>query len=159
MSTDSTATLTAVGAHRHERDRTSPEIVKLWTAFVVLGAALFANQYVTLSKMKALLLERARGEPVALLGDRILGILAEWRTFMAADDFLIVAVIVGAAAYIVRAELRRGAVTALLLQADASPRVLLALLGLVTLVITRPYLNPGDVFMGDAETHMLRSWM
>ena len=161
MRTDNTAALPAVGAQRRssERERSSPETVRLWTAFVALGVALFANQYVTLSKMKALLLDRARGEPVAMLGDRILGLIADWRSFMAADDFLIVAVIVGAAVYIVAAEVRRGTVTALLQQADASPRALFALLGLTSLVVTRAYLGRGEVFMGDAETHMLRSWM
>src|SRR5262249_9207901 len=152
MSTDSTATLPAVGTHPGER--TSSDLVRLWTALVALGAALFANQYVTLSKAKALLLLHARGQPVETLGDRILGLLGEWRRFTAADDFAILAIILIAIGYIVLAEVRRGTVTTLLQRADASPRVLYALLGLVSLVITRAYLARGEVFMGDSETHM-----
>src|SRR5581483_11890548 len=52
-----------------------------------------------------------------------------------------------------------GAVTALLYRADDSRRVLFGFLGLATVIAARGYLTPGQVFMGDAETHMLRSWM
>ena len=157
MSTESTATL--AGRDARNRERSSPHIVRLWMALATLSVALFANQYVTLPKLKALLLSRARGEPVAGLGDKVWGLLLEWRAFMAVGDFVILAAVLLATGYIVMTEVRRGTFTTLLHRADASPRVLFAFLGLVALVITRSYLSPGQVFMGDAETHMLRSWM
>jgi 6-pyruvoyl-tetrahydropterin synthase related domain len=139
-------------------DRTTRDVA-LWTAFGLLAAALFANQYVTLPKLKAALLSRVRGMPVDALSTRIWSVEADWRAYMARADFAILAVLLVAAGYIVMAEVRRGAVTTLLRRAETSPRLLYALLGLTTLAITRAYLGAGQVFMGDAETHMLRGWM
>ena len=140
--------------------RPQDPLFSLWIAMAVMGAGLFANQYVTLRKLKTLLLNRAPGEPVATMGAKVWDLIAtSWPVFLTPADLLISAAVVVPLAYIAYAEWTRGSVTELLYRAERSPRVLFSLLTLVTLMITRGYLNPGQVFMGDAETHMLRAWM
>src|SRR5581483_9552848 len=136
------------------------EQIRLWIAFLALGAALIVQQFVTIGKVKRALLERAPLDPVNDLGHKAWTLmLASWRSFTSPADLAIAAVILLSAAYVVWAEVRHGAVTALLYRADDSRRVLFGFLGLATVIAARGYLTPGQVFMGDAETHMLRSWM
>src|SRR4051812_40373808 len=133
---------------------------RLWFAFALLGAGLFVQQVVTLGKIKRVLLARAPGEPVTTLAQKATHLLLEsWQAFVTPADVAIALVVVAAAAYVVWAEVKHGAWTALLAQADSSNRVLFGFLGLATVIIARCYLTPGQVFMGDAETHLLRSWM
>jgi hypothetical protein len=133
---------------------------RLWLAFVVLGAGLFLQQFVTLEKVKRVLLTRAPGDPVNVLGQKAGRLLLEsWRTYTTPADLTIAAVIVFACAYAVWAEVKHGTFSALLHRADTSNRLLLSFLALTAVIVTRSYLTPGQVFMGDAETHMLRSWM
>lgn len=134
--------------------------LRLWVALTVLAASLVAQQFVTLEKVKRALLERAPSDPVDALGQKAWSILlASWRSFATPADLAIAAAIVGALAYIAWAEFTRGTLTELLARAEHSPRVLVGVLGLTTMVAARCYLTPGQVFMGDSETHMLRSWM
>jgi hypothetical protein len=141
-------------------DRAAQQQYRLWIAFVFLGAGLFAQQFVTLAKIKGILLDRAPNDPVNTLGQKALAItLKSWRAFTTPADLAIAAVIVAAIVYVAWTEVKHGTFTALLQQADRSNRVMLSFLALATVVITRCYLTPGQVFMGDSETHMLRSWM
>jgi hypothetical protein len=56
-------------------------------------------------------------------------------------------------------EWARQSLTALFQKVEASEAIRLAFLGYIAVVATRYYLNPGQVFMGDTETHTLRSAM
>jgi len=133
---------------------------RLWTALLILGAALFAHQLVTLAKLKNLLLERAPNDSVNALGQQAVSVtLRSWRSFTTPTDLVIAGVILLTLGYVVWTETKHGAFTALLHRADSSNRVLFGFLTLATVVVARCYLTPGRVFMGDAETHMLRSWM
>jgi hypothetical protein len=150
------ATAFGTGDRPHE----SRQQRRLWLAFVVLGAALFLQQFVTLEKVKRLLLTMAPGDPVNVLGQKAARlVLASWRVYTAPADLAIAAVICLAGAYVVWAEVKSGTFSALLHRADSSERLTLSILALTAVVVTRSYLTPGQVFMGDAETHMLRSWM
>ena len=141
------------------RDTTSSD-TRLWAAFLLLGAGLYANQYFTLSKLKSLLLTRGPGDPVATLGQKVWQLLMDsWHVLLTPIDLTIAAAIVLSVVYVVWGEVKHGTCTALLQRAERSKHALLGLLMLASVVITRGYLSPGQVFMGDAETHMLRSWM
>ena len=132
----------------------------VWFALLVLGGALFLQQFVTLGKIKRALLERAPGDPVNTLSQKVGRLVLEsWRAYTTPADLAIAAVILVAVGYLVWAEVKRGAFTTLLDRADSSNRVLFGFLALATAISTRCYLSPGQVFMGDSETHMLRSWM
>ena len=143
-----------------ERTDDVHRFTRLWSALVVLGTGLFVQQFETLAKIKRVVLSRAPGDPVNDLGQKAGRLVLEsWRVFTTPTDVAIAAVIVGAAGYVVWSEVKHGTVTALLQRAAGSNRLLAAFLMLVALIVTRSYLTPGQVFMGDAETHMLRSWM
>jgi hypothetical protein len=152
------ATLTSVGVSTPTR--AAAEERRLWIAFAVLGVGLYANQYLTLRKLKALLLTRAPGDPVATLADKAWALLLDsWRVLLTPADVAVTATVLAAIGYVVWAEVRKGACSALLERADRSRHVLFGFLALASLIITRGYLTPGQVFMGDSETQMLRSWM
>jgi 6-pyruvoyl-tetrahydropterin synthase related domain len=156
--TDTTTTFDRADTSLTQRWR--DPVFRVWIAVFVLGTGLFANQYVTLRKLKTLLLERAPGDPVAALAQKVWQLVADvWQTFLTPADLAITAAIVLPLAYIVYAEVTRGTMTELLHRAERSPRLLLTILTVGTLVVTRTYMTPGRVFMGDSETHMLRSWM
>ena len=148
----------AFGADRQSGDQ--QRLLRLWIAFVLLAAGLFAQQFVTLGKFKQLVLSLAPDDPVNVLGGKV-GQLAitSWRTFVTPADLTITAVIVLTIGYVVWSEWSQGTFTALLDRADRSSGIRFAFLGLATLVAARCYLTPGQVFMGDSETHLLRSWM
>ena len=153
------ATLPEAGAAAPDRT-TAPGATPVWIALVTLAAALFASQYVTLAKLKVLLLTRAPTDPVIALSARASTIVLEsWRALLNPADLAIVGTILAASGYLVVSEMRRGAFTAVLHQAERSPRVLFAFLTLAAVVVTRTYVTPGEVFMGDTDTHLLRSWM
>jgi 6-pyruvoyl-tetrahydropterin synthase related domain len=142
------------------RDDHARRQFRLWTALGVLGAGLFTQQFTTLSKIKQVLLERAPNETVNALGQQaVSAVLRSWRVFASPADLALAVIILLAGAYIVWSEIKHGTCTALLHQAERSNRVLFSFLTVATIVITRCYLTPGQVFMGDSETHMLRSWM
>lgn len=133
---------------------------RLWIALALLGAGLYAQQFVTLAKLKRALLERAPGEPVNSLAAKAWSVLLQsWSIFTSPADLAIALVIVAAVGYLIWSEVKAHTFTALLDRADTSNRVLYGFLALSTVVITRCYLTRGQVFMGDAETHLLRSWM
>ncbi len=149
------ATLGVTDRRDHAREER-----RLWGALVVLGTALYANQYVTLGKLKTLLLSRAPADPVATLGQKAWQVLLDsWHVLLTPADVAITAALLLSAGYVVWAEATQGTCTAVLRRAEGSRRVMIGLLGLASVIITRCYLAPGQVFMGDAETHMLRSWM
>ena len=134
--------------------------VRLWWAFAILGAALFANQWVTLRALKAAIIASAPNAPVASLGrDASQVLLSSWHTIFGPADVLIAGVIIAALGYVVTVERRHAAMTELLWRAERSNGVLWAVLSVTTLAIARLYVAPGQVFMGDTETHLLRSWM
>ena len=133
---------------------------RLWCALGVLAAALLANQLVTMRAIKAAILASAPNAPVTSLGQNAWHVLlTSWRAVLGPLDFAIVLVVAGALVYVVQAERRHAAATDLLWRAERSNAVLFGLLSLLTLTIARLYIAPGQVFMGDAETHMLRAWM
>src|SRR5688572_529670 len=85
------------------------DLARLWFALLLFGAGLFANQYVTLRKLKTLLLNRAPGDPVATLGQKVWGLIAEsWTSFLTPADLTIAAAVVLPLAYIVYVEVTRG---------------------------------------------------
>lgn len=156
----STGVATLTSLHSDHGSSETREQIRLWIALFLLGAALFVQQFVTLAKVKRVLLSRAPGDPVNTLGQKAMALtLQSWRAFTTPADLAIAAVILFAAGYVVWAEIKHGTFTALLHRADSSSRVLFGFLMLTTVVAARGYLTPGQVFMGDSETHMLRSWM
>jgi hypothetical protein len=153
-----TATMSAFTTSRGDQETRAQ--VRVWIAFALLGAGLYAQQFVTLGKLKRALLERAPGDPVNSLAGKAWGVLLHsWSIFTSPADLLITAVIVGAVGYLLWSEITDHTLTDLFDRADTSNRVLYGFLALATVVITRCYWTRGQVFMGDAETHMLRSWM
>lgn len=153
-------TFAAAAFTGNERADDVQRLTRLWGALVILGAGLFAQQFETLAKIKRLVLSRAPGDPVNDLGRKAGRLVLEsWRVFTTPLDLAIAAVVVGAAGYVVWTEWRYGTFTALLQRAATSNRIALGFLMLFAVIATRSYLTPGQVFMGDAETHMLRSWM
>lgn len=131
-----------------------------WTALLLLGICLLANQYLTLPRLKRFVLSQTAGDSMDSIQKRALDlILDNWTEVITPIDVAIGVAILIVIAYLVYTELARGALTAILRRAETSRSILLLLLGFASLVITRYYLNPGQVFMGDTETHTLRSWM
>ena len=131
-----------------------------WIALVMFGIALYANQFVTLRRVKAVLLSGDRGEAISSMGSRAWDLVTtDPFALFSLADMAIGGAMVLALGYVALAEIRHGAATRLLTRAQRSDAVAYGLLALCAVVIARPYLNPGQVFMGDAETHLLRSWM
>jgi hypothetical protein len=142
----------SIGGPRHVR--------RLWWALGTLAAALFASEFVTVRALKAAILASAPNDSVASLGQNAWHVLrTSWHTIVGPADFAIALVIGAALLYIVHAERRHAAATDLLWRAERSNAAFFGLLSLLTLTIARLYFSPGQVFMGDTETHLLRSWM
>jgi 6-pyruvoyl-tetrahydropterin synthase related domain len=132
----------------------------VWILLVALAVALFINQYVTLRRLKEFILQQAVGKsmPNMVAGAPKL-ILSRWSEIFSVTDFLIGGALVFVLGGLVYAEWTRGSLTTLLKRVDESRLVRFAFLAYTALVATRYYLNPGQVFMGDAETHTIRAAM
>ena len=136
------------------------KVVFVWLALVVLGALLFANQYITLPKAKAFVLSETIGASMNSTQNSAVGlVLDNWSTIFSLEDAIIGLAIFFVLGALFVFELRYRAITGFLDRAEQSTPFMLTALGLLSLMATRAYLSPGQVFMGDAETHMLRSWM
>jgi hypothetical protein len=135
-------------------------VLRLWVALGTLALALLANMFVTVRAVKAAILASAPNAPVASLGQNAWRVLlGSWQTVFGPADLAIGLVIGAALLYVVHAERKHAAATELLWRAERSNGVLFGLLTLLTLTIARLYASPGQVFMGDTETHLLRAWM
>lgn len=131
-----------------------------WLALIVLDAALFANQYVTLPRLKRFVLAVTSDEPTtAIQTSAVELVLTHWRENFTATDVLIGAVALAALGYMVYAEIRHGALSGLLRRAEVSRGVCYGLLAIGALAAARCYLAPGEVFMGDSEAHTIRCWV
>lgn len=134
--------------------------LKLWFALLSVSGGLLASQFLTLPRLKRFVLEATANDAMSSIQSRALDLVfRHWRELVSSDELLIGASIVLGLSYLAYAELSRAALTNLLLRVEASPRSTFAALGLLSLVVTRYYLSPGDVFMGDTEAHTIRSWM
>src|SRR5262252_9268119 len=112
-------------------DAESRQQRRFWIALSLLGAGLFAQQFVTLSKLKRAVLARAPGEPVTSLAHKTWRLVLEsWQAFTTPADLAITAVIVTAAIYLVWSEVKHHTFTELLHRADRSNRVLFGFIAL-----------------------------
>jgi hypothetical protein len=125
-----------------------------------LTLALFASQYVTLPRAKALIVERTAGITIHTAEQEAVDtLLANATSIFSAVDVAIGLTIPLSFLLVVFCEARYQTTSRLLGRAAQEPALLMSLLGFAALVITRYYLNDGSVFMGDAQTHMIRSSM
>ncbi len=131
-----------------------------WIALAVLDLSLFANQYVTLRRLKRFVLERTADQPTESIQTGAVGLVLErWREVFTPIDLVIAVLVLLALAYLVYAEITRRALTGILIRAQTSRHVRYGLLALGALAMARCYLSPGRVFMGDSEAHTIRTWM
>lgn len=129
--------------------------VAAWSALVAMLLGLFATQYLTLPKLRDLVvagttrlhIEKAQGSALDV-------IKAGWRTALNSGDFALLGALGAIALWMVVSELRSRRYSTLLASLEQRPRAMFALLALLSVAVTRYYLNRGAVFMGDATMHI-----
>jgi hypothetical protein len=126
-----------------------------WSALVALLLGLFALQFITLPKLRDLVvahsvklhIEKAQGSALDVLK-------AGWRSALDGVDFALLAALAVIALWMLASEIYTRRYSRLLADLDTRPRAMLALLVLLAIATTRYYLNRGAVFMGDATMHI-----
>ena len=126
-----------------------------WSALVALLLGLFASQYLTLPKLRDLVVASTVKLPIEKAQSSALDVVkAGWRTALNGGDFLLLGALAAVALWMLVTELRSRRYSSMLADFDSRPRAMLLLLALLGIAATRYYLNRGAVFMGDATMHI-----
>ncbi len=126
-----------------------------WSALVALLLGLFATQYVTLPKLRDLVVANTVKQSIeSAQGSALEVVKAGWRSALNGGDFLILGALIVVALWMAVTELRSRRYSTMLADFDSRPRAMLLLLALLGVATTRYYLNRGAVFMGDATMHI-----
>ena len=117
----------------------------------------FAIQYITLPRIKDFVLSSSINDHTDAIRQNALTLFIDhWATVLTLTDLFVICLLFSLLA-LVFFELRAKAfVLPFPLEIVAESLVFLLL---TSILITRYYLNPGNVFMGDSETYTVRSWM
>ena len=126
-----------------------------WSALVALLLGLFASQYLTLPKLRDLVVASTVKLPIEKAQGSALDVVkAGWRTALNGGDFLLLGALAAVALWMLVTELHSRRYSSMLADFDSRPRAMLLLLALLGIAATRYYLNCGAVFMGDATMHI-----
>lgn len=132
----------------------------IWGTFALIAICLFAIQYVTLPKLRDFVissstttpLERVRTNALNLVVTNLTGILSPL-------DYVLISALVIALIGLVSFEVFRNVLSRFFLKLTGDSKQLTLFLLFLSILCARYYLNPGHVFMGDAESLGIRGWM
>jgi hypothetical protein len=132
----------------------------VWTLLSLIAACLFTVQYTTLPRIKAFVLSSSSNDHTATIRLNAVKLFVDhWAAVLTPLDLFVICLLFFFVLALVFLEIRGNTLSAFLSHLHSSPRALTLFLLLISIVITRYYLNPGSVFMGDSETYTVRSWM
>jgi hypothetical protein len=134
--------------------------VVVWTLLSLIATCLFTVQYSTLPRIKAFVLSSSFNDHTEVIRRNAVKLFVDhWATVLTPVDLFVICLLLFFALALVFFEIRSNTLSVFLSYLGSSPRALTLFLFLTSMVITRYYLNPGSVFMGDSETYTVRSWM
>lgn len=126
-----------------------------WGGLLSMLVTLFANQWLTLPKLRDLVVGDTIKLHIGQAQGAALDVLrAGWRSVIGPTDLLVLALLLALGVWMVASELRVRRYSSLLVALEARPRGMLILLLVLGTAVTRYYLNRGAVFMGDATMHL-----
>ena len=126
-----------------------------WAGLLLLVVSLFANQLLTLPKLRDLVVADTFKLHIGAAQGAAMDILKSgWRSVIGPADWLVLCLVVAITLWMVVSELRTRRYSSLLATLESRPRGMLMLLVLLGIGVTRYYLNRGAVFMGDATMHL-----
>ncbi|MGE0384300.1 MAG: 6-pyruvoyl-tetrahydropterin synthase-related protein [Gammaproteobacteria bacterium] len=123
-----------------------------------LAAALLVNQYLTLPKLRDIVVAGAASVHIERAQAGALDLIrAHWHEHLGVADLAAAAALAAIVLAMVAAELRARWFSGLLAHLERRPAAMLALVAFLAALATRYYLNFGSVFMGDATMHVATS--
>jgi len=132
----------------------------VWFILSMITGCLFTIQYVTLPRIKDFVLSSSLNDHTDAIRQNAVKLFFDhWATVLTPFDLFMVCLLLFFTVALVCFELLASGLSVFLSQLTSKPRALTVFLLLTSIVITRYYLNPGNVFMGDSETYTVRSWM
>lgn len=132
----------------------------VWFVLLMIAGCLFTIQYITLPRIKAFVLSSSLNDHTQVIRRNAMKLLIDnWATILTPFDLFMISLLCFLLLALVFSELLRDRLSAFLSKLSGNPKALTWFLLVTSILITRYYLNPGNVFMGDSETYTVRSWM
>jgi hypothetical protein len=132
----------------------------VWFILAMIGGCLFAIQYSTLPRIKDFILSLSLGDHTQVIRRNAMKLFIDnWSTILTPVDLLMLSGLCLLLVALVFSELLGSRLSRFLFLLGSQRKALILFLLLTSVLITRYYLNPGNVFMGDSETYTVRSWM
>ena len=126
----------------------------------MITGCLFAIQYITLPRIKDFVLSSSLNDHTdAIRQNAVKLFIDHWATVLTPFDLFMICLLFFFLLALVFFELLANGLSVFLSHFSSKPKALTLFLLLTSILITRYYLNPGNVFMGDSETYTVRSWM
>ena len=132
----------------------------VWFILSMITGCLFAIQYITLPRIKDFVLSSSINDHTDTIRQNAVKLFIDhWATVLTPFDLFVICLLFFSLLALVFFEFRDNRLSFFLFHLNSSPKALTLFLLLTSILITRYYLNPGNVFMGDSETYTVRSWM
>jgi hypothetical protein len=132
----------------------------VWLILFMITGCLFTIQYITLPRIKEFVLSSSLNDHTQVIRRNAVKLFIDhWETVLTPLDLLMICLLLFFLLALVFFELRANGLSFFLSHLSSNPKALTLFLLLTSILITRYYLNPGNVFMGDSETYTVRSWM
>ncbi|MBI4524223.1 MAG: hypothetical protein HY695_10480 [Deltaproteobacteria bacterium] len=121
---------------------------------------IFVIQNTAIRRIKEFVLSSAANDQTQIIRRNAVKIaLANWTSILEPLDWVVVFLLALSLVALVLCEIHRHALSRYLRELSLRPLALKLFLIGFSLVVTRYYLASGQIFMGDTETHTIRSWM
>jgi len=132
----------------------------VWFLLSMIGACVLVIQYSTLPRIKNFILLAAASEHTQVIRKNAVRLFADnWATILTPFDLFTLSLLLILLLALIASEVFSNRLALFLARLSSNRKALLLFLLLASMLITRYYLNPGNVFMGDSETYTVRSWM
>ena len=132
----------------------------VWFILSMITGCLFTIQYITLPRIKDFVLSSSVNDHTdAIRRNAVKLFIDHWATVLTHFDLFMICLLLFFTVALVFIELFANGLSVFLFHLRGKPKALTFFLLLTSILVTRYYLNPGNVFMGDSETYTVRSWM
>ena len=132
----------------------------VWVILLMITGCLFTIQYITLPRIKDFILSLSLNDHTQVIRRNAVKLFIDnWATVLTAFDLFMISLLIVFLLALVFSELRTDGLSVFLCKLSSNSKAMSLFLLLISILITRYYLNPGNVFMGDSETYTVRSWM
>lgn len=132
----------------------------VWVLLSLMGGCLLVIQYATLPRIKNFILLSSLGDHTQVIRKNAVKLFIDnWPTILTPFDLFTLSLLGILILALAASEIFGSRLALFLARLGGSRKSLLLFLLLASVLITRYYLNPGNVFMGDSETYTVRSWM